>query len=157
MESNPPHSVAFRSANSEDLPAIVQMLADDDLAKSRESTGGAVTEAYRMAFAAIERDNQNHLIVGEVDGKVIAVLQLTFIPNLTYNGGWRAQIEGVRVDRSLRGQGVGRQLIQYAVDRARGRKVAIVQLTTDKRRPEVISIYESLGFRASHEGMKLWL
>lgn len=157
MDPSTPPSVAFRSANPDDLPAIVRMLADDDLAKSRESTGGEVTEAYRMAFAAIERDNQNHLIVGEVDGKVIAVLQLTFIPNLTYNGGWRAQIEGVRVDRSLRGHGIGRQLIQYAVERAKGRKVAIVQLTTDKRRPEVVSIYESLGFRASHEGMKLWL
>jgi ribosomal protein S18 acetylase RimI-like enzyme len=157
MAATSPPSAAFRSANPEDLDAIVHMLADDDLAQSRESTGGVVTEAYRMAFAAIERDNHNHLIVGEVDGRVIAVLQLTFIPNLTYNGGWRAQIEGVRVDRAHRGNGIGRQLIQYAVERARGRKVAIVQLTTDKRRPEVVRIYESLGFRASHEGMKLWL
>lgn len=156
MDAAPASAVAFRSANPEDLEAIVRMLADDDLAQSRESTGGAVTEAYRMAFAAIERDNQNHLIVGELDERVVAVLQLTFIPNLTYNGGWRAQIEGVRVDRSLRGKGVGRRLIEYAVERARGRKVAIIQLTTDKRRPEVMQFYESLGFRASHEGMKLW-
>ncbi|MDA0378878.1 MAG: GNAT family N-acetyltransferase [Bacteroidetes bacterium] len=152
-----PVSASFRTANPDDLSAIVRMLADDELAKSRESTGGEVTEAYRMAFAAIERDTHNHLIVGEVDGAVIAVLQLTFIPNLTYNGGWRAQIEGVRVDRTLRGKGIGRQLIQFAVDRAKGRKCAIVQLTTDKRRPEVVRIYESLGFQASHEGMKLWL
>lgn len=157
MDATLPDAVAFRSANPEDLEAIVRMLADDDLAQSRESTGGVVTEAYRMAFAAIDRDNQNHLIVGELDGRVVAVLQLTFIPNLTYNGGWRAQIEGVRVDRTLRGKGVGRRVIEYAVERAKGRKVAIIQLTTDKRRPEVVQFYESIGFRASHEGMKLWL
>lgn len=157
MDAAPLPAVAFRSANPGDLEAIVRMLADDDLAQSRESTGGVVTEAYRMAFAAIDRDNQNHLIVGEHEGRVVAVLQLTFIPNLTYNGGWRAQIEGVRVDRSMRGKGVGHRLIEYAVDRAKGRKVAIIQLTTDKRRPEVVRFYESLGFRASHEGMKLWL
>ena len=149
--------VAFRSAYATDLPDIVRMLADDELAMSREEPGGAVSEAYENAFEAIDRDTHNHLIVGELDGHVVAVLQLTFIPNLTYAGGWRAQIEGVRVDRSVRGQGIGHDLISYAIDRARGRNCRIVQLTTDKRRPDVVTFYESLGFIASHVGMKLWL
>ena len=153
MESH----VAFRSANRGDLPAIVRMLADDELAQSRETTGGKVTATYEKAFDAIDRDDHNHLIVGHLDGEVIAVLQLTFIPNLTYHGGWRAQIEGVRVDRSMRGQGIGRRLIEYAIERARGRRCAIVQLTTDLRRPDVIRFYENLGFISSHQGMKLWL
>ena len=150
-------TVAFRSAYKEDLPAIVQLLADDELAISRESTSDEAADIYSAAFEAIDRDSHNHLIVGLVQESVIAVLQLTFIPNLTYSGGWRAQIEGVRVDRSLRGNGVGRLLIEYAIDRARGRRCAIVQLTTDKRRSNVIEFYESIGFKASHEGMKLWL
>jgi len=150
-------NVVFRSAYRDDLPAIVRMLADDELARSRETTSPDSADVYSAAFEAIDRDNNNHLIVGLVDDTVIAVLQLTFIPNLTYSGGWRAQIEGVRVERSLRGEGIGHKLIAYAIDRARGRRCAIVQLTTDKRRPDVVSFYESLGFRASHEGMKLWL
>jgi len=149
--------VAFRSAYKDDLPAIVHMLADDELAQSRESTSDKAADIYSAAFEAIDRDDHNHLIVGLVDNKVIAVLQLTFIPNLTYSGGWRAQIEGVRVDRALRGEGIGHRLIDFAIDRAKGRRCAIVQLTTDKRRPDVISFYESMGFEASHEGMKLWL
>lgn len=150
-------TVAFRSAYASDLPAIIRMLVDDELAKAREEPGGEVTEAYQNAFEAIDRDTHNHLIVGEKDGAVVAVLQLTFIPNLTYTGGWRAQIEGIRVERSLRGHGVGHELIQYAVDRARGRNCRIVQLTTDRRRPDVVKFYESLGFVASHVGMKMWL
>lgn len=150
-------NVVFRSAYREDLPDIVRMLADDELAKSRETTSGDSVHVYEAAFEAIDRDDNNHLIVGLVENQVAAALQLTFIPNLTYAGGWRAQIEGVRVDRSLRGGGIGHKLMEYAVDRAKGRRCAIVQLTTDKRRPEVVEFYESLGFRASHEGMKLWL
>ncbi|MDE2995486.1 MAG: GNAT family N-acetyltransferase, partial [Bacteroidota bacterium] len=73
------------------------------------------------------------------------------------HGGWRAQIEGVRVDRSMRGQGIGRRLIAYAIEWARGRRCEIVQLTTDLRRPDVIRFYENLGFKSSHQGMKLWL
>lgn len=149
--------VAFRSAYLDDLPDIVRMLADDELAKSRETTAPDAAAVYAAAFEAIDRDNNNHLIVGLLGDKVVAVLQLTFIPNLTYAGGWRVQIEGVRVDRSVRGQGIGHKLIAYAIDRARGRRCAIVQLTTDKRRPDVVTFYESLGFKASHEGMKLWL
>lgn len=152
-----PENVVFRSAYQGDLPAIVGMLADDELAKTRETTSPDSAAVYAAAFEAIDRDNNNHLIVGLVEDRVIAVLQLTFIPNLTYSGGWRAQIEGVRVDRTMRGKGIGHKLIAFAIERARGRRCAIVQLTTDKRRPDVVSFYEGLGFKASHEGMKLWL
>jgi ribosomal protein S18 acetylase RimI-like enzyme len=84
-----------------------------------------------------------------------ACLQLTFIPGLTYSGGTRAQIEGVRVDTELRGAGIGRALIEHAVSISREKPCVLVQLTTDKRRDEAQAFYQTLGFTASHEGMKL--
>ena len=42
-----------------------------------------------------------------------------------------------------------------AIERARERGCVLVQLTSDKRRRDAIRFYESLGFAASHEGMKL--
>jgi len=48
-------------------------------------------------------------------------------------------------------------MIEHAVDRARHRGCRLVQLTTDKARPDAVRFYESLGFAASHEGMKLHL
>ena len=93
----------------------------------------------------------------EDDGRVIGVLQLTFIPYLTYRGGWRALIEGVRVDRRHRSAGIGRRLFEWAIARSRERGCHLVQLTSDKQRPDAIRFYESLGFAASHEGMKLHL
>jgi GNAT superfamily N-acetyltransferase len=63
----------------------------------------------------------------------------------------------VRVDSSLRSGGIGRKLVEWAIARAREKGCRLVQLTSDKRRRDAIRFYESLGFVASHEGMKLEL
>ena len=87
----------------------------------------------------------------------MGTLQLTFIPSLTYTGGERGQIEGVRVAASHRGRGLGREMVLWAVERARERGCRLVQLTTDQRRTEAVRFYASLGFRPTHVGMKLLL
>ncbi|MGE5674084.1 MAG: N-acetyltransferase family protein [Mycobacterium leprae] len=145
----------FRLANREDLPAIVRMLADDLLGARREEYTLPLPPSYYTAFEAIDSDPNNELIVAELDGTVCGVLQLTYIPYLTYRGRWRALIEGVRVDSSRRGSGIGRKLFQWAIERAQEKGCHLVQLTTDKARPDALRFYESLGFVASHEGMKL--
>ena len=145
----------FRPAIRSDVPAIVAMLANDPLGARREDFRDPLPGSYYDAFEAIDADDNNELIVVERDGAVIGVLQLTFIPYLTYRGGWRGLIEGVRVAASERGAGVGRQLFEWAIERARERGCHLVQLTSDKQRPDAIRFYEGLGFRASHEGMKL--
>lgn len=150
---------AFRGAREGDLVAIMRLIADDPLGKYREAAieGDEVPDYYRVAFADIMADPRQRMIVLEVDGAVHGCLQLTFIPGLTYQGRERALIEGVRISAALRGRGLGKALIRHAVDVARERGCALVQLTTDKRRLEAQAFYKTLGFAASHEGMKLWL
>jgi len=103
----------------------------------------------------IQNDPNNELTVVESDGAIVGMLQLTFIPYLTYQGSWRCLIEGVRIKESFRGKGLGTQVFQWAIERARERKCHIVQLTSDKQRTDAIRFYENLGFNASHEGFKL--
>lgn len=145
----------FRDATEADLAAIVALLADDPLGAAREAPAAELTPAYAEAFAAIAADANNRLIVADDGGAVVGCLQLTFIPGLTYTGGWRAQIEGVRIAQSQRGQGLGRAMFEWAIEEARARGCRLVQLTTNKTRPDTLRFYESLGFTASHEGMKL--
>lgn len=148
-------SLEIRAATAGDVPVIVALLADDPLGATREQATDPLPTSYFDAFDAIERDPNNELIVAELPGHgVIAVLQLTFIPYLTRRGGWRALIEGVRVGRRVRSLGIGERLFQWAIERARQRGCHLLQLTTDKRRPEALRFYESLGFVASHEGLK---
>ena len=84
-------------------------------------------------------------------------MQLSFIPYLTYQGGIRAQIEAVRIRKDKGGGGIGDALFRWAIERAKVRGAHVVQLTTDKKRPEAKRFYEKLGFKATHEGMKLHL
>jgi len=147
-------SVTFRRAGRDDVERIVQMLADDPLGAKRERYELPLPRSYLAAFEAIEADPNNEVVVACVDGKVIGVLQITFIPGLTYQGGWRALIEGVRVDAATRSSGLGKALVEHAIERARERGCHLVQLTTDKTRPAAKRFYEALGFVATHEGMK---
>ena len=145
----------LRLATKNDVQDIVRMLADDPLGAKRESYATPLPDSYYSAFEAIDRDPNNELLAAVARNRLIGVLQLTFIPYLTYRGGWRAMIEGVRVDGSVRSAGIGRKMIEWAIERARARHCHLVQLTSDKARPDAIRFYESLGFVASHEGMKL--
>ena len=155
MESHYVLSLLFRRARKEDVPAIVAMLADDPLGAVREGDPG--DERYLAAFDRIDADPHDELIVAERDGQVIATMQLSYLAGLSRLGAERCQIEAVRVCAAARGQGLGRKMFQWAVDRARARGCAMVQLTTDKSRTDAHRFYDSLGFTASHEGYKLSL
>jgi len=147
--------VIFREAVRADLPAVIALLADDVLGKARDFT--EVDERYERAFAAIDADPRNQLIVAEQAGELVGCLQITYIPGLGRHGSERSLIESVRVRSDRRGQGLGRELMTWAVDQARQRGCALVQLTTDKTREDAHRFYLGLGFVASHEGMKLAL
>lgn len=147
----------FRRAVRDDVPAIVHLLADDPLGAMREADVDPLPSSYYAAFEAIDQDPNQELVVAVANGRVIGVLQLTFIPSLTYQGSWRAQIEGVRVAADRRSAGIGQRMIAWCIERARQRGCEMVQLTSNKSRAGAIRFYERLGFVASHEGLKLRL
>ncbi len=146
----------FRKATDKDVSAIVAMIADDELGKKRENFQDPLPKEYLTAFEKINADeNQELVVVENDDSEVIGTLQLTFIQYLTYRGGIRAQIEAVRIRKDQRGLGIGKTMFEWAINRAKERKAHLLQLTTDKKRPKAIRFYEALGFKQSHEGMKM--
>src|SRR5262245_32362620 len=149
------NDVIIRRAKQADLPRIVAMLADDGIGKSREDTSTPLNAKYVEAFEALERDPNQLLVVMEQGGAVVGSLQISFIPGLSRVGAWRGQIEGVRIASDVRGQGLGHRLIEWAIAECRKRGCELVQFTSDKRRHDAIRFYESIGFRATHQGMKL--
>jgi len=147
-------SIVFRVARREDVPAIVALLEDDAVAASRRQAG-AVAPDYEHAFDAIDADPRNWLIVAESGGVTVGTLQITYIPSLSRQGSERAQIEAVRIRSDLRGQGIGGRMMEWAIGQAKERGCRLVQLTTDKRRTAAHRFYATLGFKSSHDGMKL--
>ena len=149
--------ITFRLAARDDLPSIVRMLADDDLGSQRERYEIPLPESYYSAFAQIDNDSNHELIVAERDGEVIGTLHLMFLPSVSVQGGLRAQVESVRVDKRFQSQGIGSEMMRWATDRAKQRGAHVVQLTTHKTRVDAHRFYEKLGFKGTHLGMKLSL
>lgn len=150
-------AMKLRLARREEIPAIVAMLADDGIGKSREDASDPLPQSYYDAFDEMAKDPNNRLLVAQQDGDIVGTLQITFIRGLSRQGATRAQIEAVRVAASHRGKGLGREIFLAAIELARGEGCSLVQLTTDKKRADAHRFYENLGFVASHEGMKLAL
>jgi GNAT superfamily N-acetyltransferase len=144
-----------RRAVADDVAAIVALIAADQIEQDRDSGDLA---PYTEAFTAIDADPAQLLVVlTDASGAVVGTLQLTFIPGLARRGALRAQIEAVRISQQLRGQGIGGELLAWAIQEAHRRGCGLVQLTSDKRRHEAHRLYGRLGFVASHEGFKLRL
>ena len=125
--------------------------------KTRESITKNDFSAYKKAFLAIDKDPNNRLIVVKEKDKIVGTMQLTIIPYLSLAGGKRLQIEAVRIHSSYRAKGLGQKMITWAIDFAKKKSCHLVQLTSNKDRKEAISFYEKCGFKASHEGFKLYL
>jgi GNAT superfamily N-acetyltransferase len=150
--------MTFRKATKKDLLKIVEMIADDELGKTREIFQEPLPADYINAFKNIDNDsNQELIIVENNNSEIIGTMQLTFIQYLTYRGGLRAQIEAVRIRKDMRGNGIGKMMFEWAVNRAKERHAHLLQLTTDKKRPHAIEFYTKIGFKATHEGMKMHL
>ena len=150
-------NIIHRRAKLDDLKEIVSLLADDKLGRTREQAGDEIAQEYLDAFAKIDSDPNQYLMVLENDGEVIGTCHLTLMPSLTFSGSTRLQIEAVRVNSSIRGQNLGQQMIKFAINWGKEYGATIIQLTTNKERPDALKFYEKLGFKASHEGMKLYL
>ncbi len=124
---------------------------DNSVFERCDDSSGHVSCIYRY------QDSNAILLVCKKNHDVIGVTQINFILNLTYQGGTRAMIEGVRIKESQRGQGIESKMINKAIDLARKRQCCLIQLTTDKLRPEALEFYKKLGFHDTHHRLKLKL
>jgi len=149
--------IFVRRAARGDVPDIVRMLADDMLGSQREKYQDPLPGSYYVAFEQIENDPYAELIVLEAENEIIGTLQLDFINVISFQGRQLAQIEAVRVDSRQRNKGVGRALLQWAIEYARAKKCYLVQLASNNQRMDAQRFYLDLGFVASHVGMKLYL
>ncbi len=153
----PLDALIVRVAGRADVAAVVSLLADDVLGSERERVEEPVAAAYLRAFDEMAAHPGMELLVAEVGGEVVGCLQLAILPGLSRAGMRRAQLEGVRIAASHRGQRIGERLVRDAVARAREAGCGLVQLTSDASRIDARRFYERLGFEATHVGMKMSL
>jgi GNAT superfamily N-acetyltransferase len=147
--------VNIRDARPEDLREVIRLLDEDAIREVAEDYSDL--EPYAQAMAEILAADHSTVLVGELDGAVVATAQVTWQRRMMYGAGLVCQIESVRVASPLRGRGLGTELIEWIVADARARGCARVELTSNAQRVDARRFYEQLGFRSSHIGMKLYL
>jgi GNAT superfamily N-acetyltransferase len=146
-----------RAARREDLEDIVRLLAQDAIPDVPVELGPPLPAYYLAAFERIDADPGELLVAAKLDDEIVGTFQMSFIPYLMWRGGQVAQIEAVRVAAHLRGQGIGERMMRWAIEEAHARGCVRIQLDTNKARTDAHRFYERLGFKATHEGMKLFL
>lgn len=140
-----------------DVEAILSIYADDELAAQRENLAQPLPKEYVEAFKKIEANTNAALYVVEVGAELAATFQLNWLTYLSYRGGTRLLVENVFVKKGFTGRGIGKAVFQFIKEEAQKTNCYMVQLTTNKLRPDAKRFYESVGFTATHEGMKMVL
>jgi GNAT superfamily N-acetyltransferase len=149
-------SVTVRRATAKDLPRIVDLLQQLSIdGAQREDLGPPLPQRYYDMLAVIDADPNNDLLVAVLQGDVVGTFQLTIIPSMRRGGIHTAEIEAVVVDERVRGQRVGEAMMRWAIEEARRRSCDNVHLTSNKARTDAHRFYERLGFRKTHEGLRL--
>lgn len=139
-------------ATRADVPAIVGLLLDDRIGRTREVAEYA---AYEAAYDVVARDRSHYLaVVRADDGRVVGTMQLTVLPGLSRRGATRLQIEGLRVARADRSRGLGTAMLTWAHAHGRSHGAALAQVTTDETRERAREFYARLGYTANHVGLK---
>ena len=131
----------IRSAGVDDFDAIAGLYAQ--LNRDDPPVSGA---AFARVFEEILGREGLDLLVLDLDGSIVGTTYLNVMPNLSRGGRPYAVIENVVIAEHVRGQGLGRRLMDGTLERAwaAGSYKAMVQ--TGSRNPNTHAFYRASGF-----------
>lgn len=147
----------IREARSSDVAALVAIFAADELGGHGDTTAPEIFGKYLRAFERIASSPDQTLYVAECDGQVVGTFQTMVLTSLIGRGSSSMIIEAVQTRGDMRGQGIGAQMIEFAIAEAKRRGLRLVQLTSNASRTDAHRFYERLGFKQSHLGFKMAL
>lgn len=135
--------IHIREASEEDLKGILQLYNQPSMDKGNIPS----IEQARMIFGRMRQYPDYKVYVAELDGEMVGTFELAIMDNLGHNGQPSGIIEDVVVLESRQGQGIGRLMMEYAIDLCREKGCYKVALSSNLKREAAHRFYESLGFR----------
>ena len=134
----------IREAKHEDLNAILELylfLHEDSIPEKDEH--------LRKTWMQIIQDKDHHLIVNEMDGKIISSCVCVIIPNLTRNVRPYAFVENVVTHADFRGNGYAGECLDYARKIAEKENCYKMMLLTGSKKSETLHFYEKAGYNST--------
>lgn len=108
-----------------------------------------MTEHLSKTWDEIISDKNHHIIVKEVDGKIVASCVCVIIPNLTRGIRPYAFIENVVTNENYRGKGYATECLNYAKEIALKDNCYKMMLLTGSKRESTLRFYENAGYNSS--------
>ncbi|MDD5934349.1 MAG: GNAT family N-acetyltransferase [Clostridiales bacterium] len=108
-----------------------------------------MTENLKKTWDTIINDKNHHIIVKEVDGKIVSSCVCVIIPNLTRGIRPYAFIENVVTHSDYRGQGFATECLQYAKKIAKDENCYKMMLLTGSKKESTLKFYERAGYNSS--------
>ena len=133
-----------REAKKEDLDALLKLylfLHEDCIPE----LNGHLSETWDQIIA----DPNHHLIVNEIDGRIVSSCVCVIIPNLTRNVRPYAFVENVVTHADYRGNGYAGECLDYAKMIAERENCYKMMLLTGSKSPETLRFYEKAGYNSS--------
>jgi N-acetylglutamate synthase-like GNAT family acetyltransferase len=144
----------MREAKEKDIPRILELY--QQLSLSPGTYKKASVEECKRVFKKMGQVPDYSLLVAEEDGEVVGTTVLAILPGFAHGTSSFAVIEYVVVDEKVRNKGIGHQMMQYCMAKARESGCYKIMLTSDIRREQAHQFYRSLGFEASAEGFRFY-
>lgn len=105
-----------------------------------------MTEHLKETWDTILHDRNHHMIVNEVNGKIVSSCVCVIIPNLTRNIRPYALIENVVTNEAYRGKGYATACLNYAKELAKQSNCYKMMLLTGSKKEETFSFYRHAGY-----------
>ena len=148
--------VIIRQAAEEDIPRILELYRQLAFSPPPSGVIQPTVEEYRNVFSKMSNTPGYRLLVAEEDGSIVGTLVVAVLPGMAHGTSPFAVVEYVVVDENHRKKGIGKLLMDYAMDYARDAGCYKIMLTSDNRRTEAHEFYHSLGFEASAHGFRFY-
>lgn len=146
----------IREAAQTDLDALLELYLKHLARRPPEDPPD--TEALLRTMRRIAADAGYHLLVGELDGRIVSSVTLVVIQNLTHGARPYSLIENVVTRADFRGRGHASALMARAADIAREAGCYKIMLMTGSKEEGTLGFYERCGFnRNDKTGFVRWL
>ena len=132
-----------REAAKEDLDALLNLylfLHEESIPES--------SKQLENTWQTIMEDENHHIIVNEIEGKILSSCVCVIIPNLTRNVRPYAFIEDVVTNKNYRGKGYATECLNYAKEIAIKNNCCKMMLLTGAKKESTLEFYKKAGYNS---------
>ena len=135
--------IIIRTATENDLPDILNLYSQPDIDDGKILN----IDNAKDIFTNIKTYPDYNIYVAEMNGKIVGTFSLAILDNLAHMGSKSGLIEDVVVFQLYQRQGIGKQMMQYAIEICKSKSCYKVGLSSNVKRDNAHEFYKSLGFK----------